>query len=108
ATEDDSRDRTSSRSSSRSRISRTRARSPFSSLPTGPGQNTRPTTAARCSVRFSAGSSRPILVPHDEALVDQVADDLLQEERVPLGAFKHRAVYRRGQVLDLEQEADQA
>ncbi len=89
----------------------------------GPGQNTRPTTAARCSARFSTGSSRSIRAAstactvsgiwtssmsaaarqrspssHDHALVDQVPHDLLQEERVALGAFEDPCVHRGRQV----------
>ena len=46
--------------------------------------------------------------PHDQPFIDQVPDDLLQEERVPLCAFEDPSVHGRREFLHREQEGDQS
>ena len=43
----------------------------------------------------------------DVSFVDQLADDLLQEERVPLGVSEDPVVDRRREVIDGQELADQ-
>jgi hypothetical protein len=50
----------------------------------------------------------PILATDDAALVDQLPDDLLHEERVALGALQDPRVNRLGEVLDLEEECHES
>ena len=49
----------------------------------------------------------PVSGPDDPALVDEVTDDLLQEERVPFRAFQDPSVDRLRQVLHRQQEPHQ-
>ena len=88
AIEEESRDRTSSRSSRRSSVECSRSRSPFSRRPTGPGQNTRPTTAARWSARFSTGSSRSILAASTACTVSGICTSAMVD------AARHRCPSR--------------
>ena len=44
---------------------------------------------------------------HDAALVDQLAEDLLEEERVALGAGEDRAARRVAEAVDVEQVRDE-
>ena len=113
AIDDASRVSTSSRPRARRSSSSTALGRRRSGPATAPGQNTRPTTAAAWSARFSVGRSRSMraartalhrvgdldlldarggppaaAVVHDQALVDQPPDDLLEEERVALGALE--------------------
>ena len=125
ASDDPSRDRTSSRSSSRRSASssvavavqqsRDRARPEH---PPDDGRRLqrpacRPGRAGRCARRARPapcrGSRRPRCPrvarqrspsAYDPSVVDQVADDLLQEERVALGALEDPVVHRRRQVVD--------
>ena len=49
---------------------------------------------------------RPALVPPDDpAAVDQVAQDLLEEERIALGSFEDLSAGRGGERIDVEQMA---
>ena len=98
----------------------------------GPGQKSRPTTAAPCSRRLAAGSSRSILAARtpctvsgistsataavrapaagfeeDVPAVDQMPQDLLEEERVALTTLEDARADAVGQVVDREQRADQ-
>ena len=64
----------------------------------------------RGSATSSMSGRRPpaVAVADDPALVDQVPDDLLEEERVPLGPLAGSASWTdAGEVVDREQEADQ-
>ena len=128
-----SRASTRSRDSSPRSSSSTRAGAASRERPTGSGQKTRPTTAAACSARFSSGPRRstraastawtvsgistavrpgsarqPSGVARDPPLVDEMAEDLLDEERVAAGALDDARVQVRRQILDREQQADQA
>ena len=47
------------------------------------------------------------LLANERPLVDQVADDLLEEERVALGALEDAAAHAVGERLDVEQERDE-
>ncbi len=49
-----------------------------------------------------------ILATDDAALVDQLPDDLLQEERVAFGTFQDPRVDRMGEVLDFEEERNES
>ena len=65
-----------------------------------------PCPAARCVGSASVAFQRPSVL-HDAALVDQLAEDLLEEERVALGAREDRAARRVAEPVDVEQVRDE-
>ena len=54
-----------------------------------------------------AGRAPTVADARDESLVDQLAKDLLEEERVALGPVEDPVTDRRGQVLDGKKHGDQ-
>ena len=48
----------------------------------------------------------PVSVPHDLSGVDELRDDLLEVEGVPLGSFQDPVVDRWRELLDREQRGD--
>ena len=56
------------------------------------------------AVHVRQGAPAPV-VADDQALVDEPAQDLLDEEGVPLGAPEDPGVHRRRQVVDVEEKA---
>ena len=53
-------------------------------------------------------SPPPLALPDQPAVIDQVADDLLGEERIPTGAFEDQPTHTVGQRVDTGKERDQA
>ena len=53
------------------------------------------------------GRPPPVGYADDASFVDQVANDLLEEERVALGPLEHGLANRAGELLDGEQELDE-